>query len=185
MKKNKQAIKELLKDAGDLADFANAELPGLPNPPHVLATDLSVNTSTPWTAPTDKGNYARLFPASFWNEPEIREGAVLWNYKTFQAVLRQAWQEGFPANLVVRLVQMPTGDMNEVADFLKGTTWPYQRAVMLLFVESWRIRFCQNCGARFVKDKPHQKNCSLDCFNKYRTTYKTTKARQYRAKEDK
>ena len=169
--KNKQAMKELLKDAGDLAGFANANFPSIEGGPSVVSTD--------------RQKYARLFPTSFWNEPAIIEGVIPWHYKTFQAVLRQAWQEGFPANLVVRLVQMPMGDINEVADFLNGTTWPYQRAVMFLSAESWRASFCPKCGKRFVKDKPNQRFCSLECFNEYRTSYKTAKARQYRAKEDK
>ena len=169
--KNKQAMKELLKDAGDLASFANANLPPI--------------DGNPWTVPADVEKYSPLFPPSFWNAPEIKEGVIPWHYKSFQAILREAWTAGFPANLVVRLVQMPTGDINEVADFMNGTTWPYQRVIMFLFVESWRASFCPKCGKRFVKDKPNQRFCSLECFNEYRTSYKTAKARQYRAKGDK
>lgn len=40
----------------------------------------------------------------------------------------------------------------------------FQRAVYLLFRESWRARTCERCSECFLADKPAQRFCSSECF---------------------
>jgi hypothetical protein len=44
----------------------------------------------------------------------------------------------------------------------------FQRAVWLLFCESWRARVCPLCKLYFVAEKPSQKFCSTTCSNRSR-----------------
>lgn len=39
----------------------------------------------------------------------------------------------------------------------------FQRALYLLFQESWRARFCEKCGAAYIANREGQKYCSTDC----------------------
>ena len=39
----------------------------------------------------------------------------------------------------------------------------FQRALYLLFLESWRARFCAKCSAKFIARRAAQKYCSTDC----------------------
>ena len=39
----------------------------------------------------------------------------------------------------------------------------FQRAVYLLFKQSWRAKVCIECGKYFIGDKPSQIYCSLTC----------------------
>jgi hypothetical protein len=41
----------------------------------------------------------------------------------------------------------------------------FQRAVWLLFRQSWRAKVCQKCGTYFLVRKPAQLYCSLSCSN--------------------
>jgi hypothetical protein len=40
----------------------------------------------------------------------------------------------------------------------------YQRALMLLYMQPWRLAFCPACGTRYVKTKPQQRFCTDKCF---------------------
>jgi hypothetical protein len=51
-------------------------------------------------------------------------------------------------------------------------SWPYQMAVMFLASEPWRARFCQECGQRFVADKPKNSYCSVSCSGEARRASK-------------
>src|SRR5215475_421890 len=140
-------------------------------------------------------NYGDFFPRNFWNWKirQVEEGEFVSSpdastaqaverlrpappvpfWQAFQAVLRGAWQVGFPLEECVRLISSAA-----VADRLYGATdvepdlssfpvWPYQRAVMLLGVEPWRARLCV-CGNRFVADKPARRFCSDRCASNSR-----------------
>jgi hypothetical protein len=39
----------------------------------------------------------------------------------------------------------------------------FQKALYLLFLDSWRARVCEKCGARFIAARAAQKFCSTDC----------------------
>jgi hypothetical protein len=39
----------------------------------------------------------------------------------------------------------------------------FQRALYLLFLDSWRARVCEKCGAKFIAKRAAQKFCSTDC----------------------
>jgi hypothetical protein len=39
----------------------------------------------------------------------------------------------------------------------------FQRALYLLFLDSWRARFCQKCDAKFIAVRAAQKFCTTDC----------------------
>jgi len=39
----------------------------------------------------------------------------------------------------------------------------FQRALYLLYRESWRARVCELCGAKFIAKRAAQKYCSTDC----------------------
>jgi len=39
----------------------------------------------------------------------------------------------------------------------------FQRALYLLFRESWRARVCEKCDAKFIARRAAQKYCTTDC----------------------
>jgi len=39
----------------------------------------------------------------------------------------------------------------------------FQKALYLLFLESWRARICEKCEAKFIAKRAAQKYCSTDC----------------------
>jgi len=45
---------------------------------------------------------------------------------------------------------------------------PYQQAVMFLFANRWRAKFCLRCGDRFVANAPKSIYCSDACFQSAR-----------------
>jgi hypothetical protein len=122
-------------------------------------------------------------------EPPIR----FW--RAFQHVLHDAWREGFPLEESVRLISciaVPdrlSGKSDVEPDLLSFPVWPCQRAVMFLGVETWRARFCAQCGKRFVADKPARRFCSNACAAKARKHSKkvwwTEKGNEWRADYEK
>jgi hypothetical protein len=42
----------------------------------------------------------------------------------------------------------------------------FQKALYLLFRQSWRARVCEQCEAKFIALRPAQKYCSTDCSEK-------------------
>ena len=53
-------------------------------------------------------------------------------------------------------------------DWAKGvlvyeSTCDFQRALYLLYRESWRARICNKCSAKFIAKRAAQKYCSTDC----------------------
>ena len=49
---------------------------------------------------------------------------------------------------------------------------PLQRAIVYLFENSWRARFCAECKKRFVAAEPKNKFCSERCSHENRTRQK-------------
>ncbi len=71
--------------------------------------------------------------------------------------VRVAWKRGFPLEICVNLIASTSPPLGSIQ------VWPYQRALMFLGCEPWRARFCGQCGARFVADKPARRFCSRRC----------------------
>jgi hypothetical protein len=66
---------------------------------------------------------------------------------------------------IVGLSSIPSkfdADWNEGVFTYEGTC-NFQRALYLLFRESWRGRVCEKCGANFIARRAAQKYCSTDC----------------------
>jgi hypothetical protein len=71
--------------------------------------------------------------------------------------IRVAWERGFPREMCLNLIC----STSRPVEFFQ--VWPYQNALMFLGSESWRARFCGECGMRFVADKPARRFCSGRC----------------------
>jgi len=54
----------------------------------------------------------------------------------------------------------------------EAQVWPYQRAVMLLAIDSWRARTCLHCSKRFFADMPKRLYCSPRCSGDSHTAAK-------------
>jgi len=132
-------------------------------------------------------NYPAFLPRKFWepwqyanNPPEPAP------WQEFQRLVQDAWRNSFPIDASIKLIS--AGSMlSELAipdpadlshlhfrDFLVLEAWPFQQAVMWLAVETWRARFCPQCGERFVADKSSRKFCSDRCFQVWRKKAKRT-----------
>ena len=51
----------------------------------------------------------------------------------------------------------------ELGDFAYAPQNDFQKAIYLLFRESWRARTCNHCSAYFIANKPAQLYCSTRC----------------------
>jgi hypothetical protein len=145
----------------------------------------------PEDAETFRNSVVRNFiPELWWTQRgigEVAPGAVntskIW--QEWQSVLRSAWDSGFPTDYVVALLATyyhlePLHE--EFAAINIPTARPYQKALMILAVESWRARKCR-CGARFIAEKPNSLFCSRKCYLDFRREYKTTYIREMRKKQ--
>jgi hypothetical protein len=148
-----------------------------------------------------------FLPASFWDVQSIMPGAAsaefAWQF--VQRGLQEAWAKRFPLDLSIQLIvaldkysqleralqQIPEMSNQEIANMSVPAmeVWPFQRAVMYLAVNSWRARFCPNCGKRFVATKPKSTYCSDACFSQSRKGAKRAwwleHGEQWRAKDSK
>ena len=187
-------LKELLWDAEQLAQFANAadrqavekfrstHRDFFP-PTFWAASDLPVPGELFWDIDSSE-----LF-SSLGGETSVKSDApkkvpFWW---ALQQMLRRSWEKSFPLEWCVILISEMHGDA-------RFRAWPFQRAVMFLGVEPWRARFCGVCGKEFVADKPARRFCSTACATKarqgtraaswkihgeeWRTRYQKRKARQ-------
>jgi len=102
-----------------------------------------------------------------------------------QKRLREAWRSQFPPVACVDLIVSATkmseleqwreaDESNEqVAEFIpKPKIYPYQHAIMLIALQSWRARICEICGKHFVKDFPRNRYCSPACTKQARLASK-------------
>lgn len=53
-------------------------------------------------------------------------------------------------------------------DEMSWESVPFQKAVLYLFEQPWRARFCAQCNKRFVAAEPKNKFCSDACSNESR-----------------
>lgn len=75
-------------------------------------------------------------------------------------------EEGTPEDAwLVGLVTIPAGfyaDWDEGVFRYEGAC-DFQRALYLLFLDSWRARTCEKCGAKFIARRAAQKFSTTDC----------------------
>jgi hypothetical protein len=149
-------LKQILSDATAMAEFSNLGLG-------------DVNRF--------RQKHPDFFPGKWW---DYRNGQ---QWRMTQDFLRQAWEERFAGGFFtqVRLLlsvfdpettldaafgfDVKLGEEQVFAnlgDISAGTT-PFQRAVLHLFENPWRARFCPVCGKRFVAAEAKTKFCSLPC----------------------
>lgn len=171
--------KQLLADSQALADFANlvdteAQGFGLKHPGFVPGWWWTVRLS-------------------------MAEDDRVWvQWEKTQHTLRGAWGKKFPLDDCVELIAAgAVHPMNMLSSLLSDlgydpkTVWPYQRAVMFLALNPWRMRFCMGCGKRFVADVPKRKFCSTnsECFANHRRQVKRAwfqeHGKEWRAKRKK
>jgi hypothetical protein len=114
-------------------------------------------------------DYPDFFPDTFWPEGRkgysalaLKEGLAGRDWLTYQTHLRQAWSktETFPLPLTIELVR-PTGT-GQFIQLGMDEAYPYQRAVMYLYAQSWRAKICEECGNRFVADHAKRRYCSVE-----------------------
>lgn len=77
--------------------------------------------------------------------------------------LPSAWAkilETFPTAWVTRASVIPDWTSGQ---FLYGPVNKFQKALKLLFLESWRARICRRCHRYFIADKNAQAFCSTAC----------------------
>jgi hypothetical protein len=71
----------------------------------------------------------------------------------------------------IRIILPPRPAFENLYGRNVGST-PFHRAVVYLFQNSWRARFCAECNKRFVAAEPKNKFCSETCSNKNRLRQK-------------
>jgi hypothetical protein len=122
-------------------------------------------------------NYAGFIPEPWWTVENY--DTPIW--KLWQELLQESWGK-LSADRIVALLtlwhhQRKSSEAEEsevIAGMNIPTAYPYQHAVMFLAMEQWRAKYCENCGNRFVKEKPPQRFCSDACFKESRKAYKRT-----------
>lgn len=145
------ADKSILEDARTLALFSNL--------------------ADPKDAEYFRHNYPGFVPPAWWTVEYSNN--LIWNL--WQQLLQESWTELSFDRIVALLIQWSStsGASQSVVHGVNiPTAYPYQRAVMFLAMEQWRAKFCEQCGKRFVKEKPPQRFCSDVCFNEARKAYK-------------
>jgi predicted nucleic acid-binding Zn ribbon protein len=68
---------------------------------------------------------------------------------------------------------------NETPRLRLDTYIPLQRAIVFLFEDSWRARFCAECKKRFVATQPKNKFCGDECRTNNRTRQKLEWRREH------
>jgi hypothetical protein len=123
---------------------------------------------------TFRAKHPDFVPADWWTY----RGGEQW--KMNQEFLQDAWDQRFGLGMfgLMRLLESvfdpedffytPYGPDDPHAE--KFTTfasmredfYPYQRAVLFLKEENWRVRICP-CGKRYVADHPRRRYCAIGC----------------------
>jgi hypothetical protein len=85
---------------------------------------------------------------------------VTFNWQDFQRLLQKAWHNHFPSAQSVLLISLSSSNQ-EVLELLMDKAYPYQEAVLLLHVQSWRAKICGHCKRAFVADHKKSKYCSV------------------------
>lgn len=114
-----------------------------------------------------------FLPQTFWTGPAAKAGIGIYvPWIRERDLVRQTWARTFPADLSLELV---TSQLFLMANVLESTdestpaltskVWPYQKAVLFLQANSWRVKKCEECGRCFVADHAKRKYCSIASEN--------------------
>jgi hypothetical protein len=168
-------VTEVLRDAQALALFANLE------PQHI---DFFRN------------NYPDFVPKAWWDYTPTRIDSAgkhvpsdTRQWQMNQRTLREAWGNGFKNSLYYLVgLTMTVFDPEDLAAIGTGLTderpaiadlsevgfgyHPHQKAVLYLFEQPWRARFCAECKTRFVAAAARNKYCSETCSHENRNRQK-------------
>jgi hypothetical protein len=153
-------VTDNLRDARTLAEFSNLE---------------------PAQVEYFRNNYPDFVPQGWW---EHKNGL---QWRKTQGFLRHWWGHCFIRDIseVVQLVLSVFnpdtdlifgGQFDDAADlptfaYFDQMSWgaaPFQRAVLYLFENPWRARFCAECNERFVAAEPKTKFCTEKCSHNRR-----------------
>ena len=153
----RESYKEILSNAEKLAEFTNVENEKAirrfqKNNPDFFDLDF-------W-----KELAAGTVHVAFKDPSRARTTLTVDSWETFRDLTRQAWAEQFPPDRSVLLLVLSAFSKTK----LLFPPSHFQKAVMFLAVQSWRARFCNVCGRRFVPDKPATRLCSGACAKQAR-----------------
>lgn len=163
-------VSETLRDAQTLAEFSNLEPSGVEY---------------------FRNNYPDFVAQAWWDyqtEPNRKQ------WQMTQEFVRDAWERRFTGGLffmmrIVLSVFDPTTLFDVIWGFDKtipglerpafasmgdlpyGNS-PFQNAVLYIFENPWRARFCAECNKRFVAAEPKNKYCSEACSHEKRNRQK-------------
>lgn len=173
-----QGAKNILYNAEQLARFANAESQEQMNSFREENRDFFPPRL--WDRPTPKIEWKNapapdkpcFDPSPFEVEAYGSSGSLVLaggrttvnSARDLQRLVRQAWKSKFPLEWCILLLSFAQA----MQDKLRFPPWPFQKAVMFLGVESWRVRFCSVCGSRHVADEPARWFCSIPCSQEAR-----------------
>ena len=138
--------------------------------------------------------WPRFFPVA---EYEKVENGKLDSIANYPELLREVW-DGSPSFLLPLLgvdAESPFNDEQATAkvhripaqffaDWDEGVfryrgMCDFQRALYLLFRESWRARTCEKCRSKFIAMRVAQKYCSTDCSESVQRELKLTWWKQH------
>jgi hypothetical protein len=125
--------------------------------------------------------WPRFFPSAEFDRAVIGEHDSVRNYPTLVGSIWKgydgdsllallgmkvdAWKPDRDGPLVMQIHRIPAqffADWEEGVFRYRGMC-DFQRALYLLFRESWRARFCEKCQAKFIAARAAQKFCTTDC----------------------
>jgi hypothetical protein len=134
-----------------------------------------------------RNNYPDFAPQAWWDYQAAGTQQKQWAFT--QHLLRESWKNRFKGGayfLVALLTSVfkPSDLLESAFDFqfdrpafarVSEMTWgysPFQRAVLYLFDNPWRARFCTECNKRFIAAEPKNKFCSEQCAHEQRNRQK-------------
>jgi hypothetical protein len=134
-----------------------------------------------------RNNFPDFAPQPWWDYRATDAQQNQWELT--QRFVRESWKNRFEGGayfLVALLTSVfnPSDLMDSLFDFkvdrpafarVSEMNWgysPFQRAVLYLFDNPWRARFCAECHKRFVAAEPRNKFCSETCAHEHRNRQK-------------
>lgn len=121
-----------------------------------------------------RNEVARGFvPDGVWDAQGMNGGPRYW--RVVQEHLRAAWRSHFTAQdcillisdiarfsrleqLLERAVHLADKERAEVA-IPSPEAFPFQKVIMMLYLEPWRARICEMCGRHFIKELQRDRLC--------------------------
>jgi hypothetical protein len=116
------------------------------------------------------------------NADITREPTENLQWRNTQAVLRGAWDGGFPLDprtlMILLAMVIDPQELNEGDNPLLGNTLQinpestYYKSLVWLNSQPWRARVCKPCGRRFIASWPRNRFCSQHCIPTAQPSYK-------------